>query len=84
WDPRARVTIDRLADRRATAGADGTSVTVALSTIAGVDANGAYSPSVGGATEALPFTLARVNDQWRITSAPDGVVLYEEVFPTVY
>lgn len=84
WDPRARVTIDRLADRRATAGADGTSVTVALSTIAGVDADGAYSPAVGGATESLPFTLGRVDDQWRITSAPDGVVLYEEVFPTVY
>ncbi len=84
WDPRARVTIDRLADRRATAVPDGTSVGVQLSTIAGVDADGAYSPAVNGATETLSFTLARVDDQWRITSAPDGVVLYEEVFPTVY
>ncbi|MBN9212017.1 MAG: hypothetical protein BGO45_00875 [Microbacterium sp. 71-36] len=84
WDPRARVTIDRLADRRATAVPDGTSVGVQLSTIAGVDADGAYSPAVSGATETLSFTLARVDDQWRITSAPDGVVLYEEVFPTVY
>lgn len=84
WDPRARVTIDRLADRRATANADGSSVGVQLTTVAGVDANGAYAPAVNGATEALSFTLARVDDQWRITSAPDGVVLYEEVFPTVY
>ncbi|WP_278101055.1 LpqB family beta-propeller domain-containing protein [Microbacterium proteolyticum] len=84
WDPRARVTIDRLADRRATAVPDGTSVGVQLSAIAGVDADGAYSPAVSGATETLSFTLARVDDQWRITSAPDGVVLYEEVFPTVY
>ncbi|MBT9606394.1 MULTISPECIES: LpqB family beta-propeller domain-containing protein [unclassified Microbacterium] len=84
WDPRTRVTIDRLADRRATAVPDGSSVGVQLSTVAGVDANGAYSPAVNGATQTLSFSLARVDDQWRITSAPDGVVLYEEVFPTVY
>ncbi len=84
WDPRARVTIDRLADRRATAVADGRTVGVQLSTVAGVDADGAYSPAVTGATETLSFSLALVDDQWRITSAPDGVVLYEEVFPTVY
>ncbi|GEB44434.1 MULTISPECIES: LpqB family beta-propeller domain-containing protein [Microbacterium] len=84
WDPRARVTIDRLADRRAAANADGTGVTVALTTVAGVDANGAYAPTASGTAESLSFTLARVDDQWRITSAPDGVVLYEEVFPTVY
>ncbi|WP_279367571.1 LpqB family beta-propeller domain-containing protein [Microbacterium testaceum] len=84
WDPRARVTIDRLADRRATANADGTGVTVSLTTMAGVDANGAYAPTASGTAETLSFTLARVDDQWRITSAPDGVVLYEEVFPTVY
>ncbi|WP_150952236.1 LpqB family beta-propeller domain-containing protein [Microbacterium testaceum] len=84
WDPRARVTIDRLADRRAAANADGTGVTVSLTTVAGVDANGAYAPTASGSAESLSFTLARVDDQWRITSAPDGVVLYEEVFPTVY
>ncbi|MDR6690470.1 hypothetical protein J2X55_001369 [Microbacterium sp. 1154] len=84
WDPRARVTIDRLADRRAAANADGTGVTVSLTTVAGVDANGAYAPTASGTAESLSFTLARVDDQWRITSAPDGVVLYEEVFPTVY
>lgn len=84
WDPRARVTIDRLADRRATAAADGTTVSVALSTVASVDGDGAYSPAVQGTTEALAFALERVDDQWRITAAPDGVVLYEEVFPTVY
>lgn len=84
WDPRARVTIDRLADRRATAVPDGRSVGVQLSTVAGVDADGAYSPALTGATETLSFSLSLVDDQWRITSAPDGVVLYEEVFPTVY
>ncbi|RWR22240.1 hypothetical protein D8Y23_02580 [Microbacterium enclense] len=84
WDPRARVTIDRLVDRRATAVPDGSSVSVQLSTVAGVDADGAYSPAVTGAIESLSFALSRVDDQWRITSAPDGVVLYEEVFPTVY
>jgi len=84
WDPRARVTIDRLADRRATAGADGATVSVALSAVASVDGDGAYSPLATVTTEALGYSLVRVDDQWRISSAPDGVVLYEEVFPTVY
>lgn len=84
WDPRARVTIDRLADRRATATADGSGVNVAVSTIASVDGDGAYSPAVEGTTETLGFSLTRVDEQWRISAAPDGVVLYEEVFPTVY
>lgn len=84
WDPRSRVTIDRLADRRATPNADGTSVAVALTTVAAVDADGAYAPTAAGSAETLSYTLTRVDDQWRISSAPDGVVLYEEVFPTVY
>ncbi|MDF2991302.1 MAG: hypothetical protein K0S37_1816 [Microbacterium sp.] len=84
WDPRARVTIDRLADRRATATADGSGVNVAVSTIASVDGDGAYSPAVDGTAETLSFSLTRVDEQWRISAAPDGVVLYEEVFPTVY
>lgn len=84
WDPRASVTIDRLSDRRATASADGSSVTVDLSTVAGVDAAGAYTPAMVGAAEALGFELVLVDDQWRIAEAPDGVVLYEEVFPAVY
>ncbi|MBM3715570.1 MAG: hypothetical protein FJW64_07525, partial [Actinobacteria bacterium] len=84
WDPRAQVTIDRLADRRATASADGTAVTVDLATVAQVDSTGAYTPDTSGTTETLGFALALVDDQWRITQAPDGVVLYEEVFPAVY
>lgn len=84
WDPRARVTIDRLVDRRASAAGDGTSVSVSLTATAEVDANGAYAPAAAGTAETLSFSLARVDDQWRITAAPDGVVLYEEVFPTVY
>ncbi|MDQ1083298.1 MULTISPECIES: LpqB family beta-propeller domain-containing protein [Microbacterium] len=84
WDPRARVTIDRLADRRASAAADGSSVSVSVTATAEVDAAGAYAPTASGTAETLSFALTRVDDQWRITSAPDGVVLYEEVFPTVY
>ncbi len=84
WDPRARVTIDRLADRRASATGDGATVAVSLTATAEVDANGAYAPAASGTAETLTFSLALVDDQWRITSAPDGVVLYEEVFPTVY
>ncbi|MDQ1173149.1 hypothetical protein QE430_001456 [Microbacterium testaceum] len=84
WDPRASVTIDRLADRRATATDDGTGVTVSLATVASVDSSGAYAPAASGTAVNLAFALTQIDGQWRITAAPDGVVLYEEVFPTVY
>ncbi len=84
WDPRAQVTIDRLADRRATASDDGSAVTVELTTVAAVDSAGAYSPDAPGSGEVLGFTLAQVDDEWRITQAPDGVVLYEDIFPAVF
>ena len=84
WDPRASVTIDRLVDRRATATDDGTGVTVSLATVASVDSSGAYAPAASGTAVNLAFALTQIDGQWRITAAPDGVVLYEEVFPTVY
>ena len=48
-----------------------------------VDATGRYEPALGG-TATLAFELIQVAGQWRISKAPDGIVLDESVFGTVF
>lgn len=53
---------------------------------ADVDATGLYRPAERGAGEvSLAFTLERQeNGEWRITRAPNGIVIDENDFPNVY
>ncbi len=83
WDPRASVTVDRLADRTApTEPIDGVS-TIEVVPTGLVDAGGAYVPQSSGPV-TLAFSLVEEDGQWRIDQAPDGVVLFEEEFSSVY
>lgn len=83
WNPRASVTIDRLSDRTApTAPVDGVSTMQVVPT-GFVDATGVYQPQ-DGSPVTLDFTLQQVDGEWRISDAPDGVVLFEEEFRSVY
>lgn len=82
WRPSAGVTID-VAGERASTQVDDTHVTVGLEPVATVDAAGAYMPSDGGRT-VLPFTLEQVDGEWRISQAPDGVVLDRDQFMSVF
>jgi hypothetical protein len=82
WDPRASVTIDDRTQRRYTSPSNN-QVTLYASPSAGVDATGAYTPFEGGETP-LPFTLVKVEGQWRISKAPNGVVLGDDQFGSVY
>jgi hypothetical protein len=84
WNPRAGVTIDRLGDRSAAALAGEDTVVREVSPSGSVDATGAYRPEGGGATD-LTYELVEDDDgQWRISQAPDGIVLYEELFRSVF
>lgn len=83
WNPNAGVTVDITGEREVTVVDDDT-VTVSLETVANVDDRGAYERSDGGTT-LLPFELTQQDDgEWRISAAPDGVVLDRDVFPSVY
>ncbi|MCK6066813.1 MULTISPECIES: LpqB family beta-propeller domain-containing protein [Microbacterium] len=83
WNPLASVTIDRLTDRSApSAPVDGVS-TVEVTATGIVDAEGSYQPQNGGAA-TLTFALAEEDGQWRIADAPDGIVLFEEQFRSVF
>lgn len=82
WKPNAGTTIDdrtsrvydTVGDRR---------VTLTVTQEATVDDTGAYKPSDGGPS-TLSFSLAKVDGQWRITHAPDGIVLGMDQFTGVY
>lgn len=82
WNPEAGVTIDRPDDRESVATSEG-AVQVAIAGVAGVDEAGAYQPDAG--VTQLSFRLAQQDDgQWRITEAPDGVVIDRDVFANVF
>ncbi|WP_137845249.1 LpqB family beta-propeller domain-containing protein [Microbacterium sp. 2FI] len=83
WKPEAQVTIDLPGDRVAVAPEDGR-VDLALIAVATVDERGTYQRTEIGA-RSLPFRLAQQADgEWRITEAPDGVVLSRDFFPSVF
>lgn len=54
-----------------------------LSTSASVSREGRYSAS-DPASLSLPFTFVKEDDQWRISSAPPGIVLSQNNFPQVF
>ena len=73
WDPRAGVTIDVPGDRDH--GAVEGQVMMTLRPVGNVDDIGSYD-RVRGAVTTVPFQLALQEDgEWRITEAPDGLVL---------
>ncbi|MFK0241065.1 LpqB family beta-propeller domain-containing protein [Microbacterium sp. NPDC090281] len=92
WAPSAGVSIDTGADTRTVTssvpddeveGADTAEVQVTLDLLASVDDSGGYSEALGSSNVA--FTLQRMeNGEWRITQAPDGVVIDETRFTKVF
>lgn len=92
WAPSAGVSIDAGPEARTLSStvpedeveeADTAEVQVQLDLVASVDGAGAYSNAPGDSR--VPFTLERMDDgEWRITQAPDGVVIDETRFPRVF
>lgn len=82
WNPEASVTIDLPDDRQSTSPSAG-AVDLSLAAVGTVDQNGAYQPDAGVAQ--LSFRLAQQDSgEWRITEAPDGVVIDRDVFSNVF
>ncbi len=83
WDPRSGVTVDRPGDREFTAPSEG-QVLLTLAPVANVDDIGSYAESEERST-TVPFQLALQEDgEWRITEAPDGLILDTSQFSTVF
>jgi len=92
WRPNASVLIDESADSRSVTSSvgddvegkngDTAEIEVKLTQLAVVDESGAYSEAAGGTT--LPFTVVKTAGQWRISKAPDGIVIDRSRFSRVY
>jgi Lipoprotein LpqB beta-propeller domain len=83
WQPEASVTIDLLGDREYVSPTAGV-VSMSLVAVATVDEAGSYEPS-DAAPIPLSFELAQQDDgEWRITEAPDGIVLDRDNFARVF
>ncbi|MCX6501874.1 MAG: LpqB family beta-propeller domain-containing protein [Microbacterium sp.] len=84
WAPQAGVIVDAFAEREYAASDDGTSVVLTTTPVGTVDAAGTYSLTEGGETP-LGYRLAQQDDgQWRITEAPAGLVMDEDLFNSVF
>ncbi|KQM60532.1 LpqB family beta-propeller domain-containing protein [Agreia sp. Leaf210] len=82
WKPDAGVTIDQ--SGRSTQKISETSVDLKLSPIATVDANGEYSTVPSAAPVSRSYTFVQEDGQWRINTAPDGIVMLSTEFAEVY
>lgn len=89
WNPNAGVVVDNQSERsyQLSGGGedeDDAKITLTVRPHAGVDADGSYTVSSAGEMP-LNFELARNEaGQWRISSAPPGIVLSDLDFPNVF
>lgn len=65
-------------------GAAKASYDVTFEVVSTVDGTGVLTPAKQGTTERLGLQLAQVEGQWRISKAPDGLVLAEANFQTLF
>ncbi|AZC13496.1 LpqB family beta-propeller domain-containing protein [Microbacterium sp. ABRD28] len=84
WDPTAGVIIEPTGTTRTPVAVGENAVEVAVAPTATVDATGVYEPATGG-TLPLRFELLQQADgEWRISQAPDGIVLDRDSFVTAF
>ena len=82
WNPDSDVLIDD-GSRPFTANEDG-SGTLAVAATAKLDVDGFMLPIEPGESTNLRFELERVDDEWRISSAPNGIILDTTMFTTIW
>ncbi|WP_341945748.1 LpqB family beta-propeller domain-containing protein [Microbacterium sp. LWH11-1.2] len=92
WRPAAGVSIDVGTETRvltssvpadAVEDAESAEVQVRLDLVASVDESGAYAEALG--PSPVKFSLERTDDgEWRITQAPDGIVIDQPRFSNVF
>ena len=82
WNPDESVTVD---DGRNRSYQDqGSLWRVDVTPVANLDSIGAYHPVASTAPVGLNYQLVKENGEWRISVAPDGVVIDDPTFRAVY
>lgn len=67
-----------------TPGSEADSFNLKFDVVSMVDANGVLTPAKEGATESLVAKMVQVDGEWRISEIPDGVVLTDATFQTLF
>ncbi|MEY4067174.1 MAG: hypothetical protein RIQ44_386 [Actinomycetota bacterium] len=82
WSPNDRVYIQR-GSQKVVIDADG-QATVSIGVSAVVDAQGHYTAKSANASQTLKFKLTQFNGEWRISEAPNAVVMIRPVFDVIF
>ncbi|RWZ68555.1 hypothetical protein ELQ92_04950 [Labedella populi] len=83
WRPDVSVLVDASADRRFEAEGDAVQL-LSVYPEAQVDASGLYERNPSDNPVVLTYGFEQVEGEWRISSAPDGIVLDASTFTTVF
>lgn len=82
WDPELGVLVDEGA--RPYTSEDPAAATMQVHAVASIDESGTLLPSLPGTGSELRFEFAEINGEWRITSAPAGIVLDRDTFMAIW
>lgn len=83
WQPDVSVLVDASAERRFQAEGDSVQL-LSVFPDAQVDANGVYERNPSDNPVVLAYGFEQIDGEWRISSAPDGIVLDASTFTTVF
>ncbi|MBC7725722.1 MAG: GerMN domain-containing protein [Burkholderiaceae bacterium] len=82
WNPRSNVTLRTNAQRYVTV--DETSMEYSVNAAATVDSVGQFRQANAPAPLTMHFSFVMEDGQWRISSAPDGIVLADATFRAIF
>ncbi|MDO9395038.1 MAG: LpqB family beta-propeller domain-containing protein [Herbiconiux sp.] len=82
WKPNAGTRVDT--GTRPITEVDSTTLSLSITPVATVNANGSYSEAPSNAPTALDFTLQQVDGEWRIDRLEDGIVIEDLFFDQVF
>ncbi|WP_166879231.1 LpqB family beta-propeller domain-containing protein [Salinibacterium sp. ZJ450] len=83
WKPNAGVTVSRAGSENYSQTSP-TTLEYSVLPAATVDAHGRYAQSETMGPQVMQFSFAQVDGQWRISAAPDGVVLTGSAFEQIF
>jgi hypothetical protein len=75
WDPTAMISVVEASTQERRTSVAGSRVRLVLPLLAEVDAGGALRAAREGAALTLTLRTVRIDDEWRIDTPPDGVVM---------
>lgn len=84
WRPEAGVSVYAGGEDLTVSAVSDAAVTLAITLVSSVDGTGVRSQPLAPTARTFSFELERVGEQWRISSAPDGVYLSEAAFETLF